>query len=150
MKLILLFSSLMFLPACAPNVSPDSYSVGSVGAVNRTVSCVVISARTVQIKGTTGVGGTTGAATEAVAGSTLGGGTRSNIAGAIGGVVVGGIAGAMVEEGLMKQSGKEYVIQTDNGNLMTIVQGREPEFLVGDKVFILYGNPSRIIKDQRI
>lgn len=149
MKFFFLFLSLTFLSACAPNVSPDSYSVGSVGAVNRTVAGVIISARTVQIKGTTGVGSTAGAATGAVAGSAVGSGTRANIAGAIGGAVVGGIAGALVEDGLTKQSGREYVIQTENGNLMTIVQGREPEYLVGDKVFILYGNPSRIIKDSR-
>lgn len=103
----------------------------------------------VDISGTSALGGT--------AGSCRGGnrwfcawwGVRSNIVGAVGGAVIGGIAGAAIESSATKQTGMEYVVETENGNLMTIVQGKDPLFTQGSKVLVLYGNPSRIITDPR-
>ncbi|AWF33676.1 putative outer membrane lipoprotein SlyB [Klebsiella oxytoca] len=43
----------------------------------------------------------------------------------------------------------EYVIETENGNLMTVVQGNTPLFVEGNKILVLYGSPSRIIADPR-
>jgi len=121
-----------------------------VGQVNRTVSATVVSAREVDVAGTTGVGGSAGTATGAVVGSAAGGNnTRGNIVGAIGGAVVGGLAGAAIESNATKQKGMEYVVETENGNLMTIVQGTDPIFVAGQKVLVLYGSPSRLIADPR-
>ena len=137
------------LIACTRNISPDSYAVGSVGQVNRAVRGVVISVRQVDISGSqTGVGGAAGAAGGAVAGSAIGGGTRENILGAIGGAVVGGIAGSAIEEGSSRQKGMEYVVETQNGSLITVVQGVDPPLSVGRKVIVLYGTRARIIPDQ--
>lgn len=138
------------LAACAPNVRPDSYSVGSVGQVNRTVAGVVVSARPVTIDGTQGGGAAAGAAMGGVAGSAIGGGDRANAIGAIGGVVVGAIAGAASERSVSKAAGMEYVVQTDNGNMMTVVQGADPAFAQGARVLVLYGSPSRVIADPRV
>jgi len=149
-KAITAIALTLVISGCASNINPSSYSVGSVGQVNRTISATVISVRTVDISGTSAVGGTTGAGLGAVAGSSVGGGTRANIAGAIGGAVLGAMAGAAIESSATKQTGIEYVVQTSNGNLMTIVQGSEPEpFAVGTKVLVLYGSPSRLIADPR-
>lgn len=138
------------LAACASNISPQTYSVGSVGQINRTVSATVVSAREVDITGTTGLGGTAGAATGGVIGSAAGGNnTRGNIVGAIGGAVIGGLAGAAIEGNATRQKGIEYVVETDNGTLMTIVQGVEPVFTASEKVLVLYGSPSRLIADPR-
>jgi outer membrane lipoprotein SlyB len=137
------------LSACASNVSPTSYSVGSVGQVNRTVAAKIISVRQVDIAGTTGAGGTVGGALGATAGSGIGHGDRANVAGAIAGAVVGAVAGAAIEQSATRQSGFEYVVQTENDNLMTIVQGANPTFVVNDKVLVLYGSPARIILDPR-
>ncbi|RQR81455.1 MULTISPECIES: hypothetical protein [unclassified Burkholderia] len=137
------------LTGCAPNVSPSTYSVGSVGQVNRTVSARVISARPVNIDGQRGAGGLAGLGVGAAAGSAIGGGARANAIGAIGGAVVGAIAGAAIEGAASQQTGIEYVVQTDNDNLMTIVQGANPAFTVGQKVLVLYGSPSRLIADPR-
>jgi outer membrane lipoprotein SlyB len=140
----------IFVISCTPNVSPNSYAVGSVGQVNRAVRGKVVSVRPVHISGSqSGVGGAAGAAGGAVAGSAIGGGARENVLGAIGGAVVGGIAGSMIEEGATKQEGIEYVVETENGSLITLVQGNDTFFSVGDKVIVLYGTPSRIIPDQR-
>lgn len=141
---------LITLSGCAANISPQTYSVGTVGQVNRTIAATVISSRSVDVAGTTGVGGTAGAATGAVVGSSAGGRhSRANIVGAIGGAVIGGLAGAAVEANATQQKGMEYVVETENGNLMTLVQGLEPIFVIGQKVLVLYGSPSRLIADPR-
>ncbi|MBT9461719.1 MAG: hypothetical protein IV084_08685 [Rugosibacter sp.] len=143
--------AIITLVGCATNISPKTYSVGSVGQINRTVSATIISAREVDVAGTTGLGGGTGSALGAVAGSGAGGNSsRGNIAGAIGGAVIGGLAGAAIEANATKQKGMEYVVETENGNLMTIVQGTDPVFAAGQKVLVLYGSPSRLIADPRV
>lgn len=143
--------AIITLVGCATNISPKTYSVGSVGQINRTVSATIISAREIDVAGTTGLGGGTGSALGAVAGSGAGGNSsRGNIAGAIGGAVIGGLAGAAIEANATKQKGMEYVVETENGNLMTIVQGTDPVFAAGQKVLVLYGSPSRLIADPRV
>lgn len=149
--LAVLGASVLALAGCASNISPQTYSVGSVGQVNRTVAATVISVREVNVAGTTGVGGAAGTATGAVLGSSIGGNDgRSNIVGAIGGAVIGGIAGAAIEANATKQKALEYVVETENGNLMTIVQGKDAVFAEGQKVLVLYGSPSRLIADPRV
>ena len=148
--LMVLGASVLALAGCASSISPQTYSVGSVGQVNRTISATVISVREVNVAGTTGVGGTAGSATGAVLGSSVGGNDgRSNVVGAIGGAIAGGIAGAAIEANATKQKALEYVVETENGNLMTIVQGNQTVFSEGQKVLVLYGSPSRLIADPR-
>jgi len=137
------------LAACVPNVRTDSYSVGSVGQVNRTVAGTVVSARPVSIDGTQGGGAAAGAAVGGIAGSSVGGSGRANAVGAVGGLVAGAIVGAAAERASAKAAGFEYVVQTENGSLMTVVQGATPVFAEGAKVLVLYGSPSRVIVDPR-
>ena len=149
--LMVLGATILSLVGCASNISPQTYSVGSVGQVNRTISATVISVREVNVAGTTGVGGTAGTAAGAVLGSSAGGSdSRSNIVGAIGGAVIGGLAGSAIEANATKQKALEYVVETENGNLMTIVQGKDTVFAEGQKVLVLYGSPSRLIADPRV
>lgn len=149
MKAALALGALVMLTSCAPNVRTDSYSVGSVGQVNRTVSGTVISVRSVMIDGSRGGGAAAGAAAGGVAGSTIGGSSEAAVIGAIGGIVVGAVAGAAGERAVSRAAGIEYVVQTENGNLMTVVQGVEPVFEVGRRVLVMYGAPSRVIADPR-
>lgn len=137
------------LLGCANRMDPSTYSVGSVGQVNRSVAGKVISSRAVRIDGNTGTGGTVGGVTGAVAGSGIGGSGRANAVGAIGGAVVGAIIGAAIEQSSSQRDGMEYVIATENGSLMTIAQQADVQFSEGDKVIILYGSPSRVIRDPR-
>ena len=69
--------------------------------------------------------------------------------GAIGGAVIGALAGSAIEKGVTNQNGMEYVVQAENGNLITLVQGAEPAFSMGDHVMVLYGGRSRIVLDPR-
>ena len=141
--------ALTLLSGCAANISPSTYSVGSVGQINRTVAATVVSVRIVDVSGSTGLGTTTGLAAGAVAGSAIGGGTRANVLGAIGGALIAGAAGAIAEGQLTKQQAYEYIVETSNGNLMTIVQGGDPVFTLNQQVFVLYGSPARLIADRR-
>ncbi len=139
---------MLFAPlvACTPKISPDSYSVGAVGQVNRVVRGVIVSARPVNIAGTgTGIGAGAGAIAGGAGGSTIGGSTEANIVGAVAGAVIGGVAGAVIEEGLTQQTGMEYVIEAENGALITLVQGDEVPLSVGTKVMVIYGTRSRVI-----
>ena len=139
----------ILLVGCTTNISPKTYSVGSVGQVNRTISATIISVREVDVAGTQGLGAGVGAAAGGIAGSSIGSGDRENLIGALAGAVVGGIAGAAIERSATEQKGMEYVVETENGNLMTIVQGVTTLFKEGQKVLVLYGTQSRIIADPR-
>jgi outer membrane lipoprotein SlyB len=128
-------------------VSPNSYGVGSVGQVNRAVRGAIVNARPVAIDGSQAVGATVGATAGAIGGSFVGGDMRANLIGAVAGAVAGGLIGAASEQSATRQQGMEYVVESQNGALLTIVQGSEPILEIGARVIVLYGNRSRIIPD---
>jgi len=134
------------LAGCARDIASDSYSAQSVGESGRAVRAEVVSVRPVSVEGTKGIGTLAGAGAGGVAGSALGTGSRGDILGAIGGALVGGILGAVTEDSLTSQSGWEYVVQTADGGLVTLVQGGEP-LAEGQKVILLYGERARLIPD---
>ena len=135
---------------CQPNISPDTYSVGSVGQANRAARGTIVSARPVAIAGTqSGLGAGAGAAAGGVAGSHLGGSSATAAVGAIGGVLVGGLIGAAAEDAATRQNGIEYVVQTENGALITVVQGADPLFELHQRVLVIYGSRSRVIADAQ-
>jgi outer membrane lipoprotein SlyB len=150
-KNFLLVSALaLVLVGCtATGGGQQRYAASSVGQVNRTVSATVISVREVEIDGTSGTGGSVGGGLGAVAGSSLGSNSRDGMAGAIVGAVAGAMVGAAIEEGSTKKKGREYVVQTANGNLFTLVQEADPPFKTGDKVLVLHGVKARIVQDPR-
>lgn len=71
---------------------------------------------------------------------------RGNFAPAAAGAVVGAVAGSFLEKKLKEQTGLEYVIELDNGGMMTVVQGQDQVFGVGQPVYVLMspGGRSRI------
>ena len=133
------------LSGCASHPSPDTYSVGSVGQASRAVRATVLQARPVTVQ-SSGVGGAAvGATGGAIAGSFVGGDWRGNALGALGGAVIGGVIGAAVEQGASRQPAWEYVLQTDNDALLTIVQPGEVPLTPGTLVYVLYGQPNRLV-----
>jgi len=148
-RFLFLIAALSLMAGCTQNINPDTYEVGGAGKVSKTVPGVIVSSRHVSVEGTNSTGKTVGVAAGAVAGSAIGGGTRANILGAIGGALLGGIAGSFAEEGITSQSGIEYIIQTEGGGLVTLMQGAEPVFAKGQRVLILYGSKARVIADER-
>jgi outer membrane lipoprotein SlyB len=146
LKLLLFILFTFLFVGCKTDISGNSYAVGSVGIVNRAVEGIVISKRTIDVKGSSETGAATGGVSGAIAGGAAGGDNALGVvAGALGGAVIGTIAGATIEESSTRQSGLEYVVKLNNGSLFTVVQGPEPLILKGDSIILLYGTKSRII-----
>ena len=78
----------------------------------------------------------------ALAGNQLGKG-KGNAMTTIGGALAGATAGAFAEKALKTQKGVEYIVQLDNGQMVTVVQGPSPSFSVGQKVFVIVGQQGR-------
>ncbi|THJ32569.1 hypothetical protein E8K88_11330 [Lampropedia aestuarii] len=63
--------------------------------------------------------------------------------------MAGALVGSAIEGSAGAARGMEYVIATETGNLLTVVQGIEPRFTEADAVIVLYGSPARVIADPR-
>ncbi|MCP5433035.1 MAG: hypothetical protein H6923_07165 [Alphaproteobacteria bacterium] len=136
------------LSACASGLGGSDVPRAGAGAVNSVTRGTIVSARAVNIEGTkSGIGAGAGAIAGAAGGSQIGQGTAAGIAGGVAGAVVGGLLGAAAEEGLTRQSGIEYVIQTENGQLVTVVQGDDVVLAPGQRVLIISGERVRVVPD---
>ena len=135
--------------ACGPSVSPNTYDAHSVGEVRRAERGTIESYRWVKIQGKSGVGTVAGAGVGAAAGSTIGNGGAESVIGAIGGALIGGMIGNSVEKSASTKSGFEYVIRTETGSLVTLVQADDQPLPEGAPVLILFsGSRSRIVFDH--
>ena len=144
--LALILPLMMTTTACTDNIGADYYNTSAAGQVSQAVRGTVVAVRPVVVSDGDGqFGKLAGAAAGGVAGSMIGGSDAVHILGAIGGAVIGGIAGDAAQEGLSRQQGYEYTIQLDNGNLVSLVQGKDVVLNVGQKCLVLYGNRSRVV-----
>ena len=147
-KNILVALSAVILPlaACTSDISSSHYYTDSVGRVSQTMGGTVVSVRPVVVSSEDNNAGTLiGGALGGVAGSTIGGGDTAHILGAIGGAVIGGIAGDAAQRGLSSQTGYEYVIRLDNGNMITVAQGNDILLNPGQRCYVSLGNPARVM-----
>lgn len=135
----------LIVSACTSNIGADQYATSSVGQVSTALKGTVVSVRRVAVASENGAGTLIGGAAGGVAGSMIGGSDTAHILGAIGGAVIGGIAGNAAQEGLSKQTGYEYVVQLDNGNMVTVTQGDDVLLNPGQKCLVLYGNRARVV-----
>ena len=71
---------------------------------------------------------------------------RGNFAPTAAGAIAGAVGGAFLEKKLKEQNAFEYVVQLDNGQMMTVVQGKDQIFGIGQPVYVLtsQGGRSRI------
>ena len=143
---------------CVHQTSPNSYDPYAVGQAAYTEMGVIRSTRPVQVQndrpGGSGVGAALGGFAGAVAGSQIGPSSYSHrghrhgytsaasVVGTIGGAIVGGLIGAAIEQDLSRQTATEYVVQMDDGALITIVQGAQP-LAPGQRVFVQTPNRGR-------
>lgn len=149
MKKILILCMAGILSACTPNLNTNSYQTSSAGKINSVQEGTIINVRPVRIATENGgIGSMAGGIAGGAAGSMIGGNTAVNIIGAVGGAVLGGALGAKAQEGLSAQTGYEYIVKLDSGKAITLTQGADTVFSVGQPVYVLdadYGDRARII-----
>jgi len=149
MKKFLTLCMAVFLGACTANLDTNRYDTSATGKINSVQEGVVINARPVRIATENGgVGSLAGSVAGGAAGSMIGGNTAVNVIGAVGGAVLGGMIGAKAQEGLSAQNGMEYIVKLNSGKAITLTQGNNEVFSVGQKVYVLdaeYGDRARII-----
>lgn len=151
--LLLAAPAALMLGACSANYSPNSYDSRAVGQVNRVERGTIESYRWVQIeRDGPGVGTVAGAGIGAAAGSTIGSGRgkgAENVIGAIGGAIIGGLIGSGIEKSASKKGAFEYLIRTESGALVSLVQADSTPLPEGAPVVIMFsGNRSRVVFDH--
>lgn len=145
---------LLLTGGCARRISQNYYASASVGEAAHTYRGTIVSARKVNVGEAerlqdNGMGVGVGAVAGGVAGSQIGKGSGSVLA-AAGGALLGGLAGAFVQDELSSQTGMEYAVQLDNGQIMTVVQGDEEVYQAGQRVLVIVSKKgrSRVVPDQ--
>ncbi|MBD5400981.1 hypothetical protein HDR61_04560 [bacterium] len=149
MKKIISIFAAVTLAACASNIGTNTYQTSATGQINSVQEGTIINVRQVRVATENGgVGTLAGGIAGGAAGSMIGGNSAVNVIGAVGGAVLGGALGAKAQEGLSAQTGYEYIVKLDNGKAITLTQGTDQVFSVGQPVYVLdasYGERARII-----
>ena len=138
MKKILLMITAISLAACGANLNIDRYETSGTGNVNTVSQGVIINARPVTISTENGeVGQLAGGIVGGVAGSMVSDNTLVQTIGTVGGAVLGGYVGGKAQQGLSTQGGMEYIVKLDSGRSVTLTQGDDVVFSVGQSVYVL-------------
>ena len=154
MRFSLALSSLVLLSlvveGCTPNISPDAYNTTSTQQVNQVQKGLIASSSQVKVSGANSEGGNwagilAGGAAGGIAGSMIGEGSASALA-AVGGALVGGIVGDKAEDKLTSQNATQYMIQLNNGSMISVTQGGTI-IPVGTHVLVIEGKPARVQVD---
>lgn len=122
----------------ATSQGSKTYTRGQAQTALTVYSGTVLRVADVQIQTETSgaVGGIAGAVMGGVLGSTVGGGRGSRVATTAG--ALGGAAAGSAAEGKMNvKPGVELEVELDDGRLMVIVQEKDDEFAVGDRIRVI-------------
>lgn len=135
------------LSGCARQISPDVHAGRTAGDTLRTYEATIEQARLVEIQESDTLEGNRtgkllGSIAGGVAGARFGDGAGRALA-VLGGAIVGSFVGAFAEQEIKRQPAVEYIVRTDSGELLTIVQGMEPRMLPGQRVYVQQGYSGR-------
>ena len=118
---------LMVSVAACSHPSNTTYGDSEVGPTIETAQGSVVSSRVVDVAGEPGfIGAGAGAAVGAAGGGLAVNGPASLLVAIVGGLVGAGI-GYMAEKQISDRDGIEYILQMDDGRLVTLVQNREDD-----------------------
>jgi outer membrane lipoprotein SlyB len=119
--------ALMVSVAACSHPSSTTYGDSEVGQTMETSQGSVVSSRVVAVAGEPGfIGAGAGAAVGAAGGGLAVNGPASLLVAIVGGLVGAGI-GYMAEKRISDRDGIEYILQMDDGRLVTLVQNREDD-----------------------
>jgi outer membrane lipoprotein SlyB len=143
--LMILLAIPVLFTSCAQQISSDVYASRQVGEVSMTYAGVIRSMREIRVEQgenleDNGLGIAGGGIAGGVAGSALG---KGNFAPTAAGAIVGAVAGSLLEKKMKQQMAMEYVVQLDNGDLVTVVQGRDQAFQLNQPVYVLVSHSGR-------
>lgn len=148
-NVILLAVSALLLTSCVRQIDSNVYTSRQVGEVSTTYAGIIRNIRVVCVQEGSqlednGLGLVGGGVAGGVVGSAVG---RGHFVPTAVGAVAGALTGSLIEKRAKQQMGYEYVVELCNGGLITVVQGRDQCFGIGQPVFVLmspYGR-SRIV-----
>ncbi|MEM9060246.1 MAG: hypothetical protein AAGD13_07255 [Pseudomonadota bacterium] len=130
----------LIVAGCARQISPDVHTGRDAGETLQTYEAVIENVRIVEIQESdTLEGNKTGQLLGSVAGGFAGARFGAGLGRALaiaGGAIAGAFAGALVEQEVKRQQAAEYIVRTESGELLTLVQGPDPLLAVGQRVFI--------------
>lgn len=146
-NLLLMLGLVTAVAGCASSKSGDVYTRDEARRVQSVQYGVVEGTRKVRIEGTKSEIGTgAGAIVGGIAGSSTGQGKGSAI-GTVLGAVAGGVVGAAAEEAYTREDAVEITIRLESGRLISVVQGGQDEFKIGERVRVLgSGGETRVAK----
>lgn len=141
----LFIATIMLFTSCARQITSDVYASRQVGEVSATYPGIIKNVREVCVEQgeelqENGLGIAGGGIAGGAIGSALG---KGNFIPTAAGAIAGAVAGSLVEKKLKQQMAFEYVVQLDNGGLMTVVQGKDQVFDIGQPVYIIVSQTGR-------
>ena len=140
LKLFVYLGVIVCTAACASSRSGRVYTRDQARVTHSVYYGTVLKVDAVTIEGTqSGAGAVLGGALGAAAGQTIGDGT-GRVLGAVAGGVAGALGGSAVEKKVTTQDGLEIMVELDNGEIIAVVQEKDDEYAVGDRVRILKGS----------
>ena len=143
-KALMISGALASLTSCAREISSDVYVANRVGEVSTTYSGIVRNVRQVCVDASESLGDNqTGIIGGAAAGGLIGNAFGGNLLPTAVGAVAGAVGGSMIEKKLKQQSALEYIVEIENGGLMTIVQGCDNFINIGQPVYVIVSQSGR-------
>ena len=145
--LVAAISGSVAVAGCARQISPDVHTGRTAGETLRTSAGVIENVRYVEIQESDTLEGNKtgqllGGIAGGVAGARFGDGVGQVLA-SLGGAIAGAFIGSLAEQEIKRQPAIEYIVRTETGELLTIVQGVSPQMAVGQRVFVQEGARGR-------
>lgn len=139
-RLLILAGITLLISACAPaSQSGSVYSRDQTRTSQQIYYGTIQRIEPVTIEGSsTGAGTLAGGALGGVLGSAVGEGVGKGVA-TIGGAIAGAIAGSATEKKMSTVPGLEIDVKLESGEVLVVVQEKDREYLVGDKVRVIKG-----------
>jgi outer membrane lipoprotein SlyB len=135
---------LLSITSCARQISSNVYAADRIGEISTTYPGIVRNVRQVCVaEGERLEDNSTGLVGGAVAGGLVGNACGGRFLPTAVGAVAGAIGGSVIEKNLKQQTAFEYIVEIENGGLMTIVQGTDSMFCVGQSVYVIISQTGR-------
>jgi len=134
----LLVGASMLMTGCqTTSQGSKTYTRGEAQTAMQVYYGTVLSVADVTIESQeTGVGAVGGGVVGGIVGSTIGGGRGTKLA-TTAGVLAGAAAGSAAEKAKARKAGVEIEVELDDGRIMVIVQEKDDDYVVGDRVRIV-------------